>query len=136
VGKLKEADILRTSNSSNLDLIEEAEVPTAPSSPDIRRNLLLGAAAGLFLGCLLAFVLDYLDQTVRTEEDLRGILELKVLSVIPESEQTEVWGIGFGEKPPQPTGRDSSRRPGAFAVNPLADGPEPERGEPHVRHRA
>ncbi|MFH1153943.1 MAG: GumC family protein [Pseudomonadota bacterium] len=85
--RLKESDILKTSDASNLSIIEKAEAPAYPVSPRMIRNLALGMVAGLFLGCLMAFVLDYLDQTVRTENDIEDYLDLKVLSVIPESEQ-------------------------------------------------
>jgi capsular exopolysaccharide synthesis family protein len=61
-----------------------ASVPTSPSSPRILRNGLVAAAVGLLLGTGLAFLRDYLDDSVRTRDDLeRAGGGLPVLGMIP-----------------------------------------------------
>src|SRR5437763_4947566 len=65
-------------------VVAPASVPTSPSSPRIVRNALLAAAVGLLLGIALAFLRDYLDDSIKTKEDLeRASGGLPVLGHIP-----------------------------------------------------
>ena len=88
LARVKESDVLQTADSSNIRLVETAQVPHGPVSPNKKRNLMMGIVLGLFGGCGLAFFLEYLDQTIRTEEDIQEHFNLPVLSVIPKSETT------------------------------------------------
>jgi uncharacterized protein involved in exopolysaccharide biosynthesis len=92
LSRVKESNILQTSDTSNIRVVEKAMVPVRPVSPNKKRNLLLGAVLGLFGGIGLAFFLEYLDQTVRTEEDITSHFKLPVLSVIPEADRSETHG--------------------------------------------
>nr|WP_319393491.1 GumC family protein [uncultured Desulfobacter sp.] len=92
LSRVKESNILQTSDTSNIRVVEKAMVPARPVSPNKKRNLLLGAVLGLFGGIGLAFFLEYLDQTVRTEEDITSHFKLPVLSVIPEADPSETYG--------------------------------------------
>ncbi len=62
---------------------DRAEPALFPSKPSLVKNMLLGMAAGLVLGIGLAFLLDYLDISVRTIDDVEEFLELPVLAIIP-----------------------------------------------------
>ena len=65
-------------------VIAPAAVPSSPSSPLIVRNVLLAGLLGIILGIALAFLRDYLDDSVRTKEDLEGASDgLPVLGLIP-----------------------------------------------------
>lgn len=92
LSRIKESNILQTSDTSNIRVVEKALVPVRPVSPNKKRNLLLGAVLGIFGGIGLAFFFEYMDQTVRTEEDITSHFKLPVLSVIPEADQTETYG--------------------------------------------
>ncbi len=94
LSRVKESNILQTSDTSNIRVVEKALGPVLPVSPNKKRNLLLGAVLGLFGGIGLAFFFEYLDQTVRTEEDIASHFKLQVLSVIPEADRTESYGAG------------------------------------------
>ena len=48
---------------------------------------MLSIIIGLMIGVGLAFLLEYLDRTIRTEEDIQRYLGLSVLSVVPKAEQ-------------------------------------------------
>jgi receptor protein-tyrosine kinase len=59
-------------------------VPTAPVSPKPLRNGLLGLVAGLIFGTAVAFVSDYVDDSIKTKEDVeRAVPGLPVLGMIP-----------------------------------------------------
>lgn len=90
--RVKESNILKTSDTSNLRIVEEAYVPVNPISPNKKRNLLLSIILGFCGGAGLAFFFEYLDQTIRTEEDIEKYLNIAVLSVIPEADATETYG--------------------------------------------
>lgn len=89
VSRVKESNILQTANTSNTRIVEPAMAPVLPVSPNKKRNLLLSMVLGIFFGCGLAFFLESLDQTVRTEEDIHTHFHLPVLSVIPDAERSE-----------------------------------------------
>ncbi len=95
VSRVKESNILQTNNTSNIRLVEPAQVPTTPVSPRKKRNLLLGMVLGLFGGVGLAFFLEYLDQTVRTDEDIQHHFNLPVLSVIPRADKSSSYGANY-----------------------------------------
>ena len=85
--KLKEADITDTMVISNIRVSEKAALPNVPVRPNKKRNMMLSIIIGLMIGVGLAFLLEYLDRTIRTEEDIQRYLGLSVLSVIPKAEQ-------------------------------------------------
>jgi uncharacterized protein involved in exopolysaccharide biosynthesis len=85
--KLKEADITDTMVISNIRVSEKAGLPNKPVRPNKKRNMMLSIIIGLMIGVGLAFLLEYLDRTIRTEEDIQRYLGLSVLSVVPKAEQ-------------------------------------------------
>jgi len=95
VSRVKESNILQTSSSSNIRMVETAQKPSSPVSPNKKRNLLLGIVLGLFAGIGLAFFFEYLDQTIRTEEDIQNHLNLPVFSVIPKADKSVSYGANY-----------------------------------------
>lgn len=68
-----------------VNLVYEAQVPTAPSSPDITKKTLIWAAIGLAGALCVLTVIFVLDDAIRTEEDVTRYLDLGTLGVIPQS---------------------------------------------------
>jgi succinoglycan biosynthesis transport protein ExoP len=81
--KLKEAGVTAGLRSNNFRVVDVARVPTAPSEPNLPRNLSLALALGLTTGIGLAFALESLDNTVRTPEQTQAISGLPSLGMIP-----------------------------------------------------
>lgn len=96
--RIKEADIVGNIDVSNIRLTEKAQLPTSPMGPDRKRNLILSIVLGLIIGIGISFSREYLDRSLRTEEDVRKYLDLPVLSVIPfaEKEQHQTNNQGSG----------------------------------------
>jgi len=86
LSKVKESNITGSIDVSNIRIAEEARTPGGPVKPDKKRNLMLGALFGLVTGIVLAFFWEYLDRSLRTEEDVQRYLGIPVLSVIPKAE--------------------------------------------------
>jgi capsular exopolysaccharide synthesis family protein len=78
-----ELQIVSNSGGNNVRLMDHAVVPGRPFTPDVRRNYLLGALAGLLLSLGLVLVMDYLDDTVKTPEDITRRLKLPFLGLVP-----------------------------------------------------
>jgi capsular exopolysaccharide synthesis family protein len=79
----KELAIVANSKANNVKLMDAAEVPGAPFTPNHRRDLLMGLVLGLTLGVGLAFGIEYLDDTVKTPEDISRRLKLPLLGLVP-----------------------------------------------------
>lgn len=95
VSRIKESNILQTASSDNIRLVEAARVPLSPVYPNKRRTLLLAMVLGLFAGAGLAFFFEYMDRSIRTEEDIQAHFNLPVLSVIPEADNSVSYGATY-----------------------------------------
>jgi succinoglycan biosynthesis transport protein ExoP len=69
----------------DVQLVQEASVPSSPSSPRTKRNTLLGAVLGLLLGLGIAVLLERLDRRLREPSDLEAIYGVPMLGVVPRS---------------------------------------------------
>src|SRR4030042_2758071 len=74
---------LRGLDSSNISIIDRAEVPKWPASPHKTKNLLMALLVGMFGGVGLCFFFDYLDDTLKRPDDVQRLVNLPSLGVIP-----------------------------------------------------
>jgi polysaccharide biosynthesis transport protein len=81
--KMKEAGVSAGLKSNNFRIVDVARAPTAPVEPNVPRNLGFGLMLGLTSGVGLAFLLEGLDNTVRTTEQAQMISGLAPLGMIP-----------------------------------------------------
>jgi capsular exopolysaccharide synthesis family protein len=81
--KLKEAGIQAGLRSSNIRVVDPALVPSAPSRPQKARNILMGLLVGLVGGIGLALLREYMDNTVKTPDDIEMLARLPSLAVVP-----------------------------------------------------
>ena len=81
--KLKEAGVTAGLKSNNIRLVDMARTPTYPTEPNIPRNLTFALALGITTGIGLAFLLENMDNTVRTTEQAQIISGLPALGMIP-----------------------------------------------------
>ena len=69
---------------TSLEVYSRPGLPGAPSSPNYRLNLIVGAVIGLLAGIVVAFMCNYFDTSIKTLEDAERSLGLPVLGVIPQ----------------------------------------------------
>ena len=83
IQRQNELQIVSNSGGNNVRLMDRAVVPGAPYTPDIRRNFMLGALAGILVALGLVVAIDYLDDTIKTPEDITRRLKLPFLGLVP-----------------------------------------------------
>lgn len=76
--------IISVTKVSDVTTLDEAEVPQSPSSPNIRRNVLLGFIAGVGLMVVLLVVVEVLDDRVKRPEDIEELMGLTLLGIVPD----------------------------------------------------
>jgi len=81
--KLKEAGITAGLKSSNIRVVDPALTPSSPSRPQRARNILLAILVGLVGGVGLALFREYLDNTIKSPDDVESIAGLPSLAVVP-----------------------------------------------------
>ena len=81
--RLKEAQVSAGLKASNIRIVDAAEVPKRPVKPRVLLNLALGMVLGLGLGVGLAFFQEYLDDTLKTPDEVEQLVRLPALGVIP-----------------------------------------------------
>ena len=76
--------LARQKSTPNIQQIEMAAVPNQPIQPRPTRNALLGALSGLMVTSAIAFLIEYLDDTLKTPEDVAQRLHVPVVGLIGE----------------------------------------------------
>jgi capsular exopolysaccharide synthesis family protein len=79
----KELSVASNSRANNVRVIDRAEIPRAPITPGGRRTWLMSLAVGLALAVGVAFGLDYMNDTIKTPEDVSRRLKLPFLGLVP-----------------------------------------------------
>jgi capsular exopolysaccharide synthesis family protein len=87
--KLKEAGISSALQSSNIRIVDPAMVPSTPSRPAKSRNISLAFLVGIAGGIGLALLREYMDNTVKTPDDIETLARLPSLAVVPEFQDTD-----------------------------------------------
>ncbi len=67
----------------NVQVIDKAQVPKNPVSPRPLLNMAIAGVLGIMIGIFIAFLLEFLDDTIKTENDVEKKLELPVIGIIP-----------------------------------------------------
>lgn len=83
IKKMKEQSVTEEIRTVNVWVVEKAERPTSPVKPRKLLNILLGLIVGLFGGVGLAFFIDYLDNTIKSPDDVESRLGVPLLGVVP-----------------------------------------------------
>jgi len=91
---LKEATISAGMSAANITVVDRADVPVAPVAPRKGMILLLGLVGGLVVGCVLAFVIESIDDRLRTSEEVEHASMLPSLAAIPHMASGPAWKKG------------------------------------------
>ena len=86
------------SATNYVEVVEPATVPTTPISPRTTLNVLLAATVGLILAVGAAFLLEYLDDTIKTPDDISQALGLFTLGAVTRIEGESIEGESIEDK--------------------------------------
>jgi capsular exopolysaccharide synthesis family protein len=103
---LKDATVSAGLRATNIHLVDSALVPSSPVRPRRVYNITLSLVLGLVLGITLALVIESMDTSIKSAEDLERILGVPTLSVIPIA-RTSWLKIGGEKTKPQEGGVES-----------------------------
>jgi succinoglycan biosynthesis transport protein ExoP len=81
--KLKETAISQGLRSSNIRVVDPAMIPSTPARPAKARNIMMAFLIGLVGGIGLALLREYMDNTVKTPDDIETLARLPSLAVVP-----------------------------------------------------
>lgn len=77
-------EVMRILKVNNVETIDKAIPMPKPINIKITLNVAISMILGLMLGVFIAFMMEYLDNTIKTENDIEKYLELPVLGLIPD----------------------------------------------------
>ncbi len=83
LARLKETGLAEELKTNNIRMLDPAIQPRVPFKPVLVLNLALGLALGLFLGCCIMVLLYYLDNTLKSQEEVEQYLRASFLGHIP-----------------------------------------------------
>ena len=90
--RLKETEVSSAIKASSIQVVDYAQIPVIPFKPNVTLNLLFACIVGLGGGVLMAFFLEFFDNTVKTSEEVRDKLRLPVLGGVFESNPADSLG--------------------------------------------
>ena len=109
--RAKETGFPASCKASNIRVVDQAEVPRSPVRPRKSVNLLLGLFGGLVAGIGLAFFVEYLDNRVKSPDEIKQFLGLSFLGLVPA--RAAIQDLEDGQSPlviSEPCRRTSPRR--------------------------
>ncbi|MBT3259413.1 MAG: GumC family protein [Deltaproteobacteria bacterium] len=89
LSQVKQTDVIRAADVTNIWIAEEAVLPVSPVRPNKLLYFVLCVVQGLMMGIGVCFLLEYMDRSLHDEGDVQSFLDLPVLSVIPEVDKAE-----------------------------------------------
>ena len=76
--------IITVTKVSDVTTLEEAEAPKSPSSPNIRRNVMIGFVGGAVAMVVLVLIGEVLDDRVKKPEDIEEVMGMSLLGIVPD----------------------------------------------------
>jgi capsular exopolysaccharide synthesis family protein len=95
--RYKEIGVAADVGVNNISIVDRAEKPGAPFTPNLKANLAKALVLGLFIGGLAAFGREQLDDSFRSPEDIEEHLRLPLLGIIPRGDKNADMASTFDD---------------------------------------
>jgi len=98
--RLKEASVTAGLSAANIIVVDRAQVPFVPVAPRKGMILMMGLVGGLLVGAVLAFVIESIDDRLRTSEEVEAASMLPSIAAIPHMLSGPEWRRSEGKEEP------------------------------------
>ena len=82
--RLKEVGIAGGVGTNNISIVDNADVPLFPYKPDLFRAMTIGLLLGLLAGLALAFIVEYMDDSIKFPDEVERFTGMALLGIIPK----------------------------------------------------
>ena len=86
IPKVFEKEVKRITKANDIQVIDKAILPEGAIKPNKMMNVAIAAVLGMMIGLFVVFLLEYLDNKIKTPQDIEKHLGLSVIGVIPNEE--------------------------------------------------
>ena len=86
IPKVFEKEVKRLTKANDIQVIDKAILPQNPIKPNKMMNVLIAAVLGMMIGLFVVFLIEYLDNKIKTAQDIEKHLGLSVIGVIPNED--------------------------------------------------
>ena len=107
----RETEVILNGTPNNVHVVDRALVPDSPTGPQRTKNVVIAFIASLFGGIGLAFVLNWLDDTIRASDNFESQLGLPVIGMIPNANRNSLGHRLFSSK----SGSNGNKRIGRYS---------------------
>ena len=85
-------EVKRITKANSVEVIDKAIVPENPIKPNKVMNILIAAVLGIMIGLFIVFILEYMDNKIKTPQDIEKYINLPILGVIPNENMSKKGG--------------------------------------------
>ncbi len=94
--------LAKLQNTPNVVQLDQPNMPVVPILPDVPSDTTSGALAGLVLALIVIFVIDFLDDSIKSADEIRRMLGLNVMGYIGEIDDENTVGLYIASQPRSP----------------------------------
>lgn len=84
IPKVFAKEAIRIADANGVEVIDKAQAPVNPVSPNKKMNILIAGVLGVMIGLFIIFIIEFLNTKIKTPQDIEKELGLPLLGVIPE----------------------------------------------------
>lgn len=84
IPKVFAKEAIRIADANGVEVIDKAQTPVNPVSPNKKMNILIAGVLGIMIGLFIIFIIEFLNTKIKTPQDIEKELGLPLLGVIPE----------------------------------------------------
>ena len=85
-------EVKRITKANSVEVIDKAITPENPVKPNKLMNIAISAVLGVMIGLFIVFILEYMDNKIKTPQDIEKYLELPILGIVPNEDMAKKGG--------------------------------------------